>query len=89
MEGNTVIVGRKSAIRYVTAIVTIFNSGSSEVRLRARGRHISRSVDVVNLLRGAFLSDVRVKEMRIGTDMLMREGRTRPVSFIEIVLSRG
>ena len=45
MERATVIVGRKKAIRYVTACITLFNRGEREIVLRARGRlsliHIS------------------------------------------------
>lgn len=83
---NVIIVGRKPGIRYVTAIITIFNSGKKEVVVRARGRNISTSVDVVNMLRRSFLSELTIKDVKIGTETVETGGKTRYVSFIEITL---
>ncbi|MDW8033377.1 MAG: DNA-binding protein [Nitrososphaerota archaeon] len=61
-----VIVGRKKPWNYVTACITVFNSGSKILVIRGRGDNISRAVDVANLLRrniaGTKIIDVRVLE---------------------------
>ena len=74
---------------YVLAIVTQFNSGSTEVVIKARGRAISRAVDAAEITKNRFTSDAKVKEIRIGTEAITNEeGRTSNVSSIEIVLAK-
>jgi len=80
-----VIVGNKPVMNYVVACLTLFNSGSSRVRLRARGRHISKAVDVVEMIRRVFLRDLRVEKIELGTDNLTRpDGGKASVSTMEI-----
>ncbi len=80
-----VIVGDKPVMNYVVACLTLFNSGSSRVRVRARGRHISKAVDVVEMIRRVFMRDLRVEKIEIGTDNLTRsDGGKASVSTIEI-----
>ncbi len=45
-EDDVVFVGNKPVMNYVLAVVTQFNSGAKDVRIMARGRAISRAVDV-------------------------------------------
>ena len=74
---------------YVLAIVTQFNSGSSEVVVKARGRAISRAVDAAEITRNRFVTDAKIKEIRIGTEAITNEeGRTSNVSSIEISLTK-
>ena len=40
---NIVYVGKKPTMNYVLAVVTQFNSGMSEVTIKARGNSISRA----------------------------------------------
>jgi DNA-binding protein len=70
--------------------MTLFKSGSNEVLVKARGRAISRAVDVVEVTRGRFMPDVKVGDISIGTEELMSEERNTPsnVSTIEIKLHR-
>lgn len=87
-EENVVFVGTKPTMSYVLAAVTQFGS-SNEVIIRARGRAISRAVDVAEVARRRFLSGVKVKEIRIGTEELeTKEGKKSNVSMIEIILSK-
>ena len=62
-----------------------------EVSVKARGKAISRAVDVVEVVRRRFLPDVKVARIGIGTDQLSphyeSSGMTN-VSTIEIVLKR-
>jgi len=89
-EENTVYIGKKPTMNYVLAVVTQFNSGSNEVVIKARGRSISRAVDVAEIVRNRFVPDAKIKEIRIGTEELTNEedGRTSNVSSIEIYMTR-
>ena len=88
-EENVIYVGNKPPMSYVLAVVTQFNSGSSEVVIKARGRAISRAVDAAEITRNRFVTDAKVKEIRIGTESITNEeGRTSNVSSIEIALAK-
>lgn len=87
---NTVFVGRKPVLNYVLACITLFRGDAEEVVVKARGRAISRAVDVVEVIRNRFMPEVKVKEISIGTEEITseEENRTTNVSTIEIVLTR-
>jgi DNA-binding protein len=88
-EKNVVLIGVKPIMNYVIACVTVFNARGNDVCLKARGRAISRAVDTVELLRRAFVKDLAIKEIKIGTEEIMREeGRRSNVSTIEITLAK-
>jgi DNA-binding protein len=86
---NTIFVGSKPPMSYVLAVVTQFNtSGSDEVMIKARGRAISRAVDTAEIVRNRFVTDAKIKEIKINTESLTNEeGRTSNVSSIEICLT--
>ena len=76
-------------MNYVLAVVTHFNEGVREVTVKARGRSISRAVDVAEIVRGRFIPDADVRDVRISTERLSsEEGPATGVSTIEIVLSK-
>jgi len=88
-EENTVFIGRKPVMNYVVACLTFFNAGEKEVTVKARGRAISRAVDTIELLRRAFVKDVGVKNINLGTEEVAREeGRRSNVSTIEITVAK-
>jgi DNA-binding protein len=90
-ESNTVLVGNKPVMNYVLACITLFHSGAKEVKVKARGKAISRAIDISEVVRRRFLPDVKVKKIGIGTDQLeAREenGTLTNVSTIEITLQR-
>lgn len=88
-EENIVYIGNKPVMNYVLAVVTQMNSGVSEVILKARGRAISRAVDVAEIVRNRFISDVNVKSIDISTEEIVgNEGTSSNVSAIEIKLSK-
>lgn len=90
-ESNAVLIGRKPVMNYVLACITLFHGGAKEVNVKARGRAISRAVDVVEVTRRRFLPDVEIKKIDIGTDQLPpREegGSPSNVSTIEITLQK-
>ena len=57
--------------------------------IKARGRAISRAVDVAEIIRRRFNTDAKVKDIKIGTEELKtEEGGTIKVSSIEITLAK-
>jgi DNA-binding protein len=65
------------------------NGGVSEVILKARGRAISRAVDVAEIVRNRFITDATVANIDISTEEIMsNEGSSTNVSAIEISLAK-
>ena len=90
IPSNTVLVGQKPLMAYCTAIVMQINSGSKEVSVKARGRVISKAVDIVEVCRRRFFDGkLSIKDVIIGTEVLGEEGQTRNVSTIEIKLAKS
>jgi len=86
---NVIYVGNKPPMSYVLAVVTQFNSGSTDVVIKARGRAISRAVDAAEITRNRFVTDAKIKDICIGTEAITNEeGRTSNVSSIEITLTK-
>ena len=79
-------------MNYVLACITLFHGGAKGVNVKARGRAISRAVDIVEIARRRFLPDVKVGNITIGTEQLQvgEQGNTSitNVSTIEITLTR-
>ena len=88
---TTVYVGRKPLMNYVLAVMTGFNAGAEEVTLKARGRAISRAVDVAEVARRRFLEGVEIGNIEIGSEEISIEeqNRTRTVSTMEITLTHS
>ncbi|ABO36092.1 nucleoid protein Alba [Methanococcus maripaludis C5] len=87
---NTVYVGNKGVMNYVLAVITQFNSeNADEVIIKARGKAISRAVDVEEMVRKRFMSEIKIKEINLGTDHVQSEdGKSINVSTIEIILTK-
>jgi DNA-binding protein len=86
---GTVLIGKKPVMNYVLACLTFLNSGAQKLVIKARGRAISRAVDTVELLRRAFVKDLQVKDIAIGTEEVVRgEGQKTNVSTIEITVTK-
>lgn len=87
-EDNVVYIGNKPVMNYVLAVVTQFNNGASEVVIKARGRAISRAVDVAEIIRNRFLTNLKVKDIKISTETLQSGEERANVSAIEIMLGK-
>jgi DNA-binding protein len=90
-ESSAVLIGKKPIMNYVLACITFFHGGAKEVSIKARGRSISRAIDVAEVVRHRFLPDVKIKSIGIGTDQFeaQEEGSSSTnVSTIEITLIR-
>jgi len=89
MNENTVYIGSKPVMTYVTAIIQSFNENPEGVIIKARGRAISTAVDAAEVTRNKFLSGLTC-DVSIGTEEMEQEdGGTRNVSTISITLSKS
>jgi DNA-binding protein len=89
MKENIVIVGRKPTMNYVLACLTLFHQGFSEVTIRARGRAISKAVDVANIVKEKFIPTAKVKSLELGNERLVTErGEVVNLSTIAITLAK-
>jgi len=87
MDDNVVYVGQKPTMSYVLAVITQFTGGLKEVHLKARGRSISRAVDVAEIVRNRFLENAKIQNIEIGTEEReVEEGNKINVSTIDIKL---
>ncbi|MBS3123989.1 DNA-binding protein Alba [Candidatus Woesearchaeota archaeon] len=90
-DRNSVFIGEKPFMNYVTGVVLQFTTkGSSEVIIKARGKFISRAVDVAEVARKRFMENsVDVKKIDIGSEEFQsKEGKQVRVSNIEITLGK-
>jgi len=88
-DENVVYIGKKEVMAYVLAVITQFNSGATEVGIKARGKVISRAVDVAEIVRNRFMPDAKLKGIVIKTEELTSEdGSMNKVSAIEITLAK-
>jgi DNA-binding protein len=90
-ENNAVLIGKKPVMNYVLACLSLFHGGAGEISVKARGRAISRAVDVVEVTRRRFMPDLKVKDIGIGTDQLApfeNGGAPSNISTIEITLAK-
>ncbi|MBC7080945.1 MAG: DNA-binding protein Alba [Thermoplasmatales archaeon] len=88
-QENVVFVGNKPPMNYVLAAITQLNSGANKVAIKARGRAISRAVDVAEIVRRRFVPDAKIEDVKIFTEELTNEqGGKVNVSCIEIYLAR-
>ena len=88
-DENVVFIGNKPPMNYVLAVITQMNSGSGEVVIKARGRAISRAVDVAEIVHRRFMPETQIKDIKISTDeVTTEEGREINVSSMEIYLSK-
>lgn len=88
-ETNVVNVGKKPSMSYVLAVITQFNNGQPEVVIRARGRTISKAVDVAEIVRKRFVKDVKIKSISIDTEEkeVPEKGKIN-ISTISITLAK-
>lgn len=88
-DSRDVFVGNKVFMNYVTGVVMQFNKGFGSVIIKARGKYISKAVDIAEMVRNRFLSDVVVKDVLLGSAEFNRDdGKNIRVSTIDIVLSK-
>ena len=87
-DDDVILIGKKGVMNYVLAVVTQFNNGADTVLIKARGRAISKAVDVTEVVRRRFVSGSEVTNIQISTEELEGDEGLIPVSAIEIALTK-
>ena len=88
-DDNSVFIGNKPFMNYVTAVVMQFTAKNTpEVIVKARGKFISRAVDVSEVSAKRFMDNsIEIKDIKIDSEEFTnKEGREVRVSNIEITL---
>ena len=88
---NSIFIGGKPFMNYVTAIVMQFTTQSAkEVIVKARGKFISRAFDVTEVAMKRFREgQVETKSISINSEQFTNaEGKQVRLSTIEIVIGR-
>lgn len=83
---SIIYVGNKQPMKYVLGVVTQFQNGSEEVFVKARGRLISKAVDVVEILRNKLMKEVNVNNIETSTQKITGDKGDVNVSVISIRL---
>lgn len=90
-EDNSIFIGNKPFMNYVTSVVVQFTTkGAKEVVVKARGKFISRAVDVSEVAMKRFLKgQIELKGIAIDSEEFKnKEGQDVRVSTIEITLAK-
>jgi len=88
---NSIFIGEKPFMNYVTGVVMQFTTkNAAEVIIKARGKFISRAVDVAEVAVKRFLKEqIKVGDIIIDSeDFKNKEGREVRVSTIDIHLTK-
>ena len=81
---SKIFIGKKKSMNYVLAAMVVLND-NRPVKLLARGRSITRAVDVGEILKNNFLKGASYGEILISTEELTnKDGTNSNVSSIEI-----
>jgi len=91
MLDNSILIGTKPFMNYVTGVVMQFTTKNAEnVIVKARGKFIARAVDVAEVASRRFLEgSIELGDIRIGSeDFQNNEGKHVRVSTIEIELRK-
>ncbi len=87
-ELNIIYVGKKPTMNYVLAIVTQFNNNVDKITIKARGKSISKAVDIAEITKHKFIKELKYQSIKLDTEVLEGERGESNVSSIEILLSR-
>jgi len=91
-DDNIVFIGEKPFMNYVRGVAIQFKEeAQKQVIIKARGKFISRAVDVAEVVTKKFLveENIKVKDIKINSEEFQnKEGRKINVSTIEIKLEK-
>ena len=90
-DDHTVFIGAKPFMNYVTGVVMQFTTQSAkEVLVKARGKFITRAVDVAEVASKRFLEgQIRIRDIKVDSEEFKnKEGRDVRVSTIDIALEK-
>lgn len=67
-ENNVVYIGHKPTMSYVMGVLTQANDGQEEIFIKARGKAISKAVDVAEVVTKKQLRNYRIEKIESGTE---------------------
>ena len=82
-----ILIGKKPTMTYVVAVLSRIR-GKEDIVIKARGRLISKAIDVAEIVRHRFATDIQLKEIKIGTETIDTQQGQKNVSFIELTLGK-
>lgn len=88
---TTIFVGSKPLMNYVTGIVMQFTTHNvQEVAIKARGKFISKAVDIAEVSMKRFLENqIHIQDIKINSEEFTNEeGKLVRVSTIELFLRK-
>lgn len=91
VDNNTIFIGKKPLVNYIKSVLIQFNKmNASEVIIKARGKFISKAVDVAEIVKRTLeKKGVQVKDIKIASEHFETEGKTTTISTIDIILGIG
>ncbi len=88
-DTSLMYIGKKPSMNYVLAINSRMSEGLDEITIKARGKTISKAVDVAEIVTNRFITDANDDQVKISTEEVIREdGNVTNVSTIEIVIKK-
>ena len=90
-DENSIFIGDKPLLNYLTGVVLQFTTKEAkEILIKARGKFISKAVDIAMLAKERFLSgQININKIEIGSsEFTNKENKIIRVSFIQISLTK-
>lgn len=88
-KNNEIYIGDKPIMNYVTAVIMQLNSGAKTVVIKARGKYISKAVDIAEIMRNRFMPDLKEPQIASNSEQFTDDkGKIVRVSTIAIELER-
>jgi len=90
-DDHTIFIGGKPFMNYVTSVVMQFTTqNATEVVVKARGKFISKAVDIAEVASKRFLEgQIKIDDIKIDSEEFKnKEGKQVRVSTMEIYLKK-
>ena len=82
-------IGKKPSMNYVLAINARMKKGLDEITIIARGKTISKAVDIAEIVTNKYVTDANDDQLKISTEEIVTDnGNKKNISTIEIVIKR-
>jgi DNA-binding protein len=88
---NEILIGEKPLINYIrSAIIQLKKENKNEIILKARGKFITKAVDIAEITRKKSLAkeNLNLKNIKIDSQDFTKDSKTTTLSTIEITLSK-
>ena len=89
-QENSIFIGGKPIMSYVTGVLMQFGNGAKKVTIKARGKFISKGVDVAEVAKRKFPdTKIEIEDIKVNSEEFEnKEGRNINVSIMEIALKK-